>query len=688
MNQKEESVRERQGLVNSLNRSLDGADASRTLQLLHQVLKECGSTDLEVLDMAAALYHEEMSNFRVATGEDLNVEMVVAAARTLTQVARVTQAVDKRNLMELLFVLEEPMLSFDGVNTSRTESYMAGLSDLRRSKMRRGEFCTVLTHTEIQGCIIQVNEELERDDTMRHIQRAVDGGDARQLAVLLSSTGLTDGDPVDEQAPLYLRLMKTLTEAKRRSLDDDRAQLSMDDVKEVIKRSRELAIEAQDVCLVVAALNNLRDPDAFVQAVASPCLDLPELSREQFQTCTKRLDAQIKGLKIDELPSSKAWVAHRLEQGIPVYLNAKTHQVSWQRPADMTGELLMGLRAFQDLVTSVVEDDGIEPLIVRLQACARGFLVRERIAQRLHYLHSNVDSIIKIQAWWRQVIQRQRYIQWQQTKREEEQMRRRERKPERRDTQYFRKRLDSIVLIQACVRRWLAMRAFAAIKRGDMPVPTLRRFLHLLDIGKRDYDEEMQVQMLKSDVVQTIRRNKQLEKDIGAMDVKIGLLVKNQIALQEVVAHGHKLRKHVMKAVEQQERNHHHPHQFTRPGIDLLALTKNGRRKLENYQHLFYLLQTEPVYLAKLLFLQPHKLPETCVLSLYNYGSNLREEYLLLKLFRAALEEEVKHKVDSLADISTGNPLVIKLILQLSRQGHRAGQLRDLLGKLILKIFE
>ncbi len=60
---------------------------------------------------------------------------------------------------------------------------------------------------------------------------------------------------------------------------------------------------------------------------------------------------------------------------------------------------------------------------------------------------------------------------------------------------------------------------------------------------KRDYDEEMQVQLLKSDVVQTIRRNKQLEKDLNTMDIKIGLLVKNQIALQEVVAHGHKLRK-------------------------------------------------------------------------------------------------------------------------------------------------
>jgi hypothetical protein len=59
----------------------------------------------------------------------------------------------------------------------------------------------------------------------------------------------------------------------------------------------------------------------------------------------------------------------------------------------------------------------------------------------------------------------------------------------------------------------------------------------------------MQVQLLKSDVVQTIRRNKQLEKDLNTMDIKIGLLVKNQIALQEVVAHGHKLRKFSTKIV-------------------------------------------------------------------------------------------------------------------------------------------
>ena len=48
-------------------------------------------------------------------------------------------------------------------------------------------------------------------------------------------------------------------------------------------------------------------------------------------------------------------------------------------------------------------------------------------------------------------------------------------------------------MVQAYIRRWLAVRAFDAIKTGHPALSTLRRFLHLLDIGQRDYDEEMKV---------------------------------------------------------------------------------------------------------------------------------------------------------------------------------------------------
>lgn len=36
------------------------------------------------------------------------------------------------------------------------------------------------------------------------------------------------------------------------------------------------------------------------------------------------------------------------------------------------------------------------------------------------------------------------------------------------------------------------------------------------------------------------------------------------------------------------------------------------------------------------------KFMDTVIFTLYNYASNQREEYLLLKLFKTALEEEIK----------------------------------------------
>ena len=79
----------------------------------------------------------------------------------------------------------------------------------------------------------------------------------------------------------------------------------------------------------------------------------------------------------------------------------------------------------------------------------------------------------------------------------------------------------------------------------------------------------------------------------------------------------------------------------------LKSLTKEGRKMLEGYQHLFYALQTNPAYLSKLLFLLPqsktNKFLQNVILTLFNFGSNIREEYLLLKLFGSALQEEIRY---------------------------------------------
>ena len=81
------------------------------------------------------------------------------------------------------------------------------------------------------------------------------------------------------------------------------------------------------------------------------------------------------------------------------------------------------------------------------------------------------------------------------------------------------------------------------------------------------------------------------------------------------------------------------------PSHGMKSLCKSNRDRLQAFQHLFYLLQTNPVYLARLMFALPQsraKFTESAVLTLYNYASNQREEYLLLKLFETALQQEVR----------------------------------------------
>lgn len=161
----------------------------------------------------------------------------------------------------------------------------------------------------------------------------------------------------------------------------------------------------------------------------------------------------------------------------------------------------------------------------------------------------------------------------------------------------------------------------------------VRKFVHLLEHNSTDFTEEIELQELKRQVITSIKMNKNLEQDLDMMDVKIGLLVKNRITLQDVLMQHKRLKKY-KEDIESNQSSH------------IKQLSKENHDRMELYQNLFYLLQTNPTYLAKLLFALPSsntsKFIESVVLQLFNYGANSREEYLLLKLFTTALQHEIE----------------------------------------------
>ncbi|XP_035991588.1 ras GTPase-activating-like protein IQGAP1, partial [Fundulus heteroclitus] len=167
-------------------------------------------------------------------------------------------------------------------------------------------------------------------------------------------------------------------------------------------------------------------------------------------------------------------------------------------------------------------------------------------------------------------------------------------------------------------------------------------------------------------VVTNICPNQQLENDLNEMDVKMGLLLKDKTTRQEAGSHSVMMNKQ-------------------RGGQEALS-------KLEAYQHLFYLLQTKPTYLAKLIFQMPDvkskELMNSFFSTLYNNALNQREEYLLLDFFKTALREQIMSKVDQMKEMITGNQTVINMVVSFHRGTRGQNALRQILAPVVREIME
>ncbi|KAJ2370312.1 iqgap- protein [Coemansia sp. RSA 2610] len=344
--------------------------------------------------------------------------------------------------------------------------------------------------------------------------------------------------------------------------------------------------------------------------------------------------------------------------------------------------------------------------IVRFQALWRGELVRRELGGRLTMWGRIDASVRRVQALARGYLVRRRIHE---------------------HRTHLRRNIHVIVRMQNMYRAKLAGRAYRTLTVEDTP-PTPRLVQScapMLEDTDQDLEEELELERLRQKAVRQIRENQQTGRILDQLDIKIALLVRNRISLEEVL----RQTKRHFRFIE--ELRHPAPAaargmypppvplaQAAGPANSLYSLRnmdKESRRRLEGYQHLFYLLQTQPVYLARLLFLLNQggshamrqalhasaestvvaasedisiaKLIETIVLTLFGFAQNAREEYLLLKLFCAAIQIELS-SISTLQEFLRGNPIFIKLAVHYNRGAKERKYLRDLLQPLIRKVIE
>ncbi|XP_060109748.1 ras GTPase-activating-like protein IQGAP3 [Heteronotia binoei] len=661
----------------------------------------------EIFPFAAHLYQQELTILQQQQPQgELVQEELFVAVEMLSAVALINQALEHGDTSTFWKVLVSSSLGLSDVEDSNAQRYFDDL--LKRKRRCRNGKNEFLSWNGIQASVNDVNvlvqEENNKVLAVRLINEALDQGSPEKTltALLLPTAGLCD--VMLPNARRYRDVLTQVRKQKAQASGDAGAMLWWEEIQEGVSKANQDSEVAKRMALGIAAINQaIKEGNATqtVRVLCNPDVSLCGVVME----CASAYQAQLSAVMAARKPPGNAkgpWVQHKLKDGAEYYFSLQTFEGVWDQPRPcVLNTTHLSREEIQFAITRVTAAHDRErlwklnvELVIQLQARMRGFLVRQDFATCWHLLSTQVPAAVKIQAYWRGYRQRRSYLERLQYLRENvdavirlqswvRMWHTRKRYLER--LQYFRRNVKAIIKIQTFVRANKARGDYRMLVRSqNPPLSIVRRFAHLLEQSQRDYWEEIELLDLQENVVRGIRSNQQLESDLNLMDIKIGLLVKNRITLQEVVSHCKKLTR---KNKEQLS---------DLMGLDkqkgLKSLSKEKRETLEAYQHLFYQLQTHPLYLARLIMQMPQnkstKFMESVVFTLFNYASNAREAYLLLQLFRSALQEEIKSKVDRIRDILTGNPMVIRLVVSFYRNAHGQNALRQILGGPVQEVLQ
>lgn len=309
------------------------------------------------------------------------------------------------------------------------------------------------------------------------------------------------------------------------------------------------------------------------------------------------------------------------------------------------------------------EMEYVQPDVTGVQAAIRGMLVRQEFRWWAQHLYESEPVAVHLQALVRGTLLRRRFrARW---------------------GHYFAHRRD-IVTVQSVVRAHIQGAHYRALRSERPPLAAVKAFAHLLDNSDADYRDEIAVEQLRAAIVARIKENKATENTVSELETKNAILIRNKIGIEEaakertergLLGHAHQRNSVLAEARD--------------PFSEVQDRTTARQREL--YSGLFYLLQTRPEYLAKLLVLTNASttLPdadraqfEQTVLTLFSYAQQPREEYLLLRLLQRAIGEQLSG-VPSLDAFVVCDAAFQKLLVHYSRGVQEKAYLAHLLAPVV-----
>lgn len=280
------------------------------------------------------------------------------------------------------------------------------------------------------------------------------------------------------------------------------------------------------------------------------------------------------------------------------------------------------------------------------------------------------------------------------------------------------KNVVSAKRIQTIFKGAFFSKSFKRISREHDSI-TLRdvcKFLTLFDCYGSSLQKEIELESLRSSINRKINECQQKEEMASDLDVKVGLLLKNTLSLEDLIKcnHGHvsKSKDHRSSSVvpatghgiagsnsavsmgsNNISTNDASEHSFGAESAVaknlLLGLDRENHTKLKQYRQLLYLLQTDPKYLVEIVLQMTSNKAKSfiddCVIPLFGHGQSSREEFLLLRFIEALCESELSAFSNSSNedDILTADLLFMRIVLGYARGAKEVSYLKRILSGLI-----
>ncbi|EGV65757.1 iqgap- protein [Yamadazyma tenuis] len=345
------------------------------------------------------------------------------------------------------------------------------------------------------------------------------------------------------------------------------------------------------------------------------------------------------------------------------------------------------------LITLMHEDVQMNSLFAK----ARGNMTRRSIGYTNAYLHHYEDEVVELQSRFRGLFMRfkrdvvledcynnigdiialQSIIRGNVIRKEMNSI-----------DSYYVKNMASVIKVQSHIKSNFAKRAYQSlITMRNPPLSIIRRFAYLLSDNDTDFEQELELAELKDRIIERSKANEELETLIENLDIKLGLLDKNKISIEDFIKNKFNHFKDIDEDVNIK---------------NLEKLNKSSRERIECYQTLFYFLQTKPIYFVRLHESMELSIKETkefknlqkFIVLMYpikdsSISHHSREEFFFMKLILSLMESDMKTHCSNLTDITKSSCCFwIDYFVHFNSHTYQRLHLKTMLGKTVMSVID